>query len=103
MVPGQLWVPSSPCSLKEAEELFGRSGLSDPGEHVADAVLVRGKGRVGHGVDGESDMEPVLVRVPGGRFDAAAGCDADDNELRDFELSEAFRARCRRRRCARIS
>ena len=39
---------------------------------------------------GESDMETVLVRVPGGRFDAAACGDADDDDLGDFELSQAF-------------
>jgi hypothetical protein len=38
---------------------------------------------VGHGVDGEGDVESELVCVAGGRLDADAGGDSGDDDLRD--------------------
>jgi hypothetical protein len=70
-------------AVEESDDLLGRAGFAQSREDPRDAVVVGVRVRVGHGVDGEGDVEPLLVRLAGGRLDPDAGGDARDDDLRD--------------------
>jgi hypothetical protein len=38
--------------------------------------------RISHGIDGQRDVESLLIRLSGSSFDAGSGCHACDNNLR---------------------
>jgi hypothetical protein len=56
--------------------------VSQLGEFSRDAVDVRFRARVRHGVNGKSDIEPALMRLACGRLDTDASGDAGDYDLR---------------------
>ena len=61
------------------------------GKTFADAVVVRLGAHVGHGVDGERDVEARFIGLARGRLDAGAGGDAGDHHLGDaLRLSNGF-------------
>jgi hypothetical protein len=85
-------------AVEEIDDLLGRAGFAQPWEDPRDAVSVSISVHVGHGVDGEGDVESELVRVAGGRLDAYAGSDAGDNNLRDAQpFQTLFEVRVRER------
>lgn len=56
--------------------------VSQLGEYSRDAVDVRIRARVRHGVNGKSDIEPARMRLACGRLDTDASGDAGDYDLR---------------------
>ena len=82
--------------VEQINDLPSRAGFAPPREDSGDAIDVRVKVHVGHGVDREGDFEPRFVRVACGRLDAFAGGDAGDNDLGDpqiFQLRFEIRIR----------
>ena len=71
---GQISLMRRSCipSPKQYGEGLERHYREDP----RDAVDVSVRVRIGHRVDGEGDVEPVLVGVASGRFDTDASGDA---------------------------
>ncbi len=52
--------------VEQIDDLPGRAGFAQPREDAGDAVGVRVGIHIGHGVDGEGDVEPEFV-ARGGR------------------------------------
>src|ERR1700761_7225733 len=86
------------CPVKQIDDGLRRAGLAEPWKYVADAVVMRGRPRVGHGVDGERDVEAGLIGLPRRRFNAGAGGDARYHDLRYAAVLElAFERGARKR------
>ena len=68
---------------QEIDDLLRRAGFAEPREDVPDAVVVSLGTHVGHGVDGEGDVESLLIGLSRGRLDAGSRRDARDHHLGD--------------------
>ncbi len=69
--------------VEKRDDLRARSGLAQSRKDPRDAVLMRLGAHVGHRVGGERDIEAKLMGEARCRFDADAGRDAGENDLRD--------------------
>src|SRR5580698_797299 len=65
---------------------------------MREAVLVRFRTHIGHGVDRKRDVESCLIRLSGSSFDACSGCHARDNNLR-YSVGLQLRLKIRTRKC----
>src|SRR5580704_4621648 len=68
--------------VEEGDDFLRGAGLTEPRENVCEAVAMRLGTHVGHGVDGERDVEARLIGLPCRGFDTGAGGDAGDHHLR---------------------
>ncbi len=75
-------------AVEELDDLLCGARFSEAREDARDAVEVGVGVHVGHGIDGESDVEAELVCLTRGGFDSNAGGDADDYDLGDTEAFE---------------
>lgn len=81
--------PTQLARARELVEEFGSGGrFSEPGEYPLDAVLVSTDIGVGHGVGDQDYVVPVFVRRTRGGFDAGAGRDSGQHDLRYLVASQ---------------
>ena len=70
-------------AVQQVDNILSGIGFAQARKDARHTVSVSVGVQVGHGVDGESDIEPVLVGVARGRFDPDAGGNPGEHDLRD--------------------
>ena len=76
-------------AIEEVDNILGGIGFTKAWKDARDTVSMSVGVQVGHGVDGENNIETAFVRLTGGRFHAKAGGDTGENDLRDTQTFQA--------------
>ena len=83
---------------EEIDDLLSRACFAQPRKDPRDAVDVGISIKVRQGIDGEGDIQPVLMGLLCGRLDADARGDDSDHDLRGTQLLQMLvEARVRER------
>src|ERR1700722_6339847 len=85
-----LWTKRSLPGVEEVDDLLRRAALAQPWENQFYAVGMGVRVQVGHGIDSQGYIEPVLIGMTCGGLEPYAGGEAEDHDLRDAELLQVL-------------
>jgi hypothetical protein len=72
-------------AVEQIDNILGGIGFAKARKDARDTINMNVGVQVGHGVDGEDNIETAFVSLPGGRFHANAGGDTRENNLRNIQ------------------